>query len=411
MTIQNTLNNIFDQYDIEENRVTNAFLQTLAHNTNLLKIFLNKYFKINTKKNPNIIISSQKEPFALGDVEEDKNKIESIPDGWIIIDDEIAIVFESKITKSAIRKNQLSAHAKRIKGYSKKHLCVITPDEKSPVKDLSISNTDIQWIPWREVYNFVSEEKDSQDLSGYLRDQLKEYLTMKEDLIGFQGIDYPMDLFNPREAKIILKNLIKEIKPAILKIYPKLEHEKKSYSRDIHPYTVFHRDVWSFLGADENFTKDLHLTFWLAETHMGMGITVPNGAGNRWKRLKKVFKNDAFFHSFVKKLFKLRRNLPNLYLEFIHRHYLTQKVGIVDGIIEIDLDTVKGKKRKKIKANERWLAVLRELVKNKKGYNGQLMLKTRFFYEDHLATKEAAFKDTVIETANSFKEIYDYLQE
>ena len=40
MKVQNKLNNIFDQYDQEENRITNAFLQTLAKNEDLLKIFL-----------------------------------------------------------------------------------------------------------------------------------------------------------------------------------------------------------------------------------------------------------------------------------------------------------------------------------------------------------------------------------
>lgn len=66
---------------------------------------------------------------------------------------------------------------------------------------------------------------------------------------------------------------------------------------------------------------------------------------------------------------------------------------------------------KEVKKNKKWLEVLRELVKNKKGYNGQLALYTRFFYEDYPKIKTAAFKNAVIDTAGDFKEIYEFLQE
>ncbi len=409
MKIQNTLNNIFDQYDVEENRVTNSFLQTLTRNPDLLKEFLFKYFKIRIGRSSNVEISSQKEPFSSGDIKEVKEKVEGIPDGWIIIDDAIAVVFESKIYRDAIKQSQLLAHIKRIKGYSQKYLCVITPDEESPLNGIDIANVKIQWIPWREIYSLVSKNKETQSISGYLRNQLKEYLAMKEDLVGFQGINYPSGTFNSREAKIIIKSLIREIKPYIQKFYPDLKYERKSYSQDVHPYTVFHRNTWSFLGTNENFTKDIHMTFWLAETHMGIGLTIPNGAGKRWKRLRKIFKSDGLFYSFIEKLNILRDKMPNLYLEFVHRHYLGQRDGIIDGILEMDLDTVRG--RKGVKANKRWLEVLRELVKNKKGYNGQLMLRVRYFYKDYSEMQTSAFKNLVVDTAHKFKDIYNYLVE
>ena len=61
MKIESHLNNIFGQYDLKENRVTNAFLQALAKNNSLLKKFLNKHFNINPGKNANVVISAQKE--------------------------------------------------------------------------------------------------------------------------------------------------------------------------------------------------------------------------------------------------------------------------------------------------------------------------------------------------------------
>lgn len=408
--IDNRLNNIFDQYDQEENRVTNAFLQTLSKDNRLLKTFLLEYFDIRLAENSNVIISSQKKPFGLGDKKEDREKAEGIPDGWIIIDEKIALVFEAKIKRGLIKdNNQLLAHAKRIKGYDQKYLGVITPDEESPIKNISISNVNVKWLSWRDVYKIVKSEKGHQDLSGYLRNQLKEYLAMKEDLVGFQGIDYPSGEYNSIEAKIIIKSLIREIKPEILKVYSNLKFERKSYSKDVHPYKVFHRSVWSCLAADENFTKDLHLTFWVAETHFGMGITIPSNAGKKWTRLRGIFSKNDQFDSFVSKLYQLRKKLPNLYIEFVQRHYIGRKGNdIIDGILEMDIDTIKG--REEVKVNENWLEALRNLVKNKKGYNGQLMLITRFFYKDDPKIKTMAFKDEIIKTANNFKDIYDFLR-
>jgi len=150
----------------------------------------------------------------------------------------------------------------------------------------------------------------------------------------------------------------------------------------------------------------MHLTFWIAETHFGMGITVPNDAGKRWRRLKSVFKIDESYQVLLKMLFDLRKNLPNLYLEFVHRHYRQRRDAIIDGIIEVNFDTLKG--NKSIKPNPLWLSVLRELISHKSGYNRQLMLRTRFFYNDHADIRKAIFKDNIIETARNFKEVYEY---
>jgi len=407
MKIESRLNNIFDQYDLEENRVTNAFLQTLAQNSDILKRFLDKYMNIRIGKTANIKISAQKEPFSLGDTQGDREKIEGIPDGWIVVNENIAIVFEVKVVRNSVRQTQLLAHIRRIKGYEQKHLCVITPDVESPVGSIEIPNVNIKWIPWRAIYELTTSNAEMYGIPEYFKIQLKEYLAMKEDLVGFQGIDYPSGVFNTREAKIIIKSLIKEIKPDILKVYPKLKHERKSYSQDVHAYTVYHRTMWSFLGADENFTKDIHLTFWLAETHMGMGLTIPNNAGARWKKLRTIFKQDDLFNAFVDKLFVLRKKVPNVYLEFVHRHYLRQRDGIIDGITEMNIDTVKGSK--KIKRNSKWLQMMRELVASKRGFNGQFMIRTRYFYKDHTSIKKPEFKQTLLDTARSFYEIYNIL--
>ncbi len=156
----------------------------------------------------------------------------------------------------------------------------------------------------------------------------------------------------------------------------------------------------------------MHLTFWLSEMHMGMGLTVPNNASKRWKRLCSIFKNDELFNSFQEKLLELKERLPkhHLYLEFVHRHFIRQRDGVVDGIIEVDLDTLKG--ANPIKRNPKWLSVMRELVASKGDeyrFNGQFMIRTRFFHKDFPEMKTAAFKKVILNTAYSFKDIYDFL--
>lgn len=77
------------------------------------------------------------------------------------------------------------AHVKRIKGYTHKYLCVITPDDESPIGSIEIPNVNIKWIPWRAIYELTTNGAGTNDIQGYFKMQLKEYLAMKEDLVGF----------------------------------------------------------------------------------------------------------------------------------------------------------------------------------------------------------------------------------
>ena len=117
------------------------------------------------------------------------------------------------------------------------------------------------------------------------------------------------------------------------------------------------------------------------------------------------------FKEFTDKLFILRSKVPHLYLEFVHRHYLQQRNGIIDGIMEVDIDTVKYNDKSRVKLNPLWLNALREIVKNDRDYkyNGQLMIRTRFFYKDHPKIKTSAFREDVLKTLNDFSDIYSFL--
>ena len=402
MKIISKLNNIFDQYNVEENRVTNSFLQVLAHEGLLLERFL-LLFDIKLKQNSEIVISCQKQPFSIGD-SIDTKEIDSVPDGWIIVDDSVAIVFEVKVAENAIKMSQLRSHLRKIRGYDKKFLCVITPDDKNPVINI-LDDVVPTWVSWRQIYDLVvSLNIDKKNISGYLVSELKEFLLMKEDLVGFQGVNYTDDIYNTHDARNILKSLMKEIRPEVQKSYPLLCSVRRSLNTDAD-------NVWSYLSLDGDFTLDIHMTIWLYRTYLGIGMTIPNNAKKRKKRLRNIFQNDDLFREFLDKVFMLRTKTPHLYFEFVHRHYLQRRNDIMDGIMEFDVDTIQAKEKGVVKLNPAWLAGLRQIICNEGNYvyNGQLMIRTKFFYKDHPKIKTADFKEKIVKTINSFNDTYQFL--
>jgi len=104
------LRNIFDQYQVPENRVTNAFLQTLQRDRSLLEGFLKKVIGRPIAKKEDIVFKAFKKPGADGDIKSSEEQTQSIPDGLIQIGENIAVAIESKIVKNAIRPEQLRSN-------------------------------------------------------------------------------------------------------------------------------------------------------------------------------------------------------------------------------------------------------------------------------------------------------------
>ncbi len=108
------------------------------------------------------------------------------------------------------------------------------------------------------------------------------------------------------------------------------------------------------------------------------------------------------------------KNLKTNFLFFVARLQiciLNLSKGIIDGILEVDVDTIKYISKSKVKPNPIFLNALRGIIRNDKNYkyNGQLMIRTRFFYKDHPKVKRADFKNTVLKTINNFNEIYSFM--
>jgi len=229
-----SLRNIFDQYQVPENRVTNALLQTLQRDKRLLDAFLKKVIGRTVAKNEHIVFEAFKKPGADGDLKSSDEQTQSIPDGLIKIGENIAVAIESKIVKNAIRPEQLRSHLKEVASYNEKYLCVITPDDSSPIEELKARGeigVNSIWLSWREIYEMLGDYKSPKNAEEFLQNQLKEFLYMQNDLIGFCGIKKWEEGYDLEQANNIVRNLIRAIKPKLQEIYQGFTYEKQYYKR------------------------------------------------------------------------------------------------------------------------------------------------------------------------------------
>ncbi len=408
------LRNIFDQYQVPENRVTNALLQTLQRDRRLLDAFIKKVIGRTVAKNEDIVFEAFKKPGADGDLKSSDEQTQSIPDGLIKIGENIAVAIESKIVKNAIRPEQLRSHLREVASYNEKYLCVITPDDSSPIEELKARGeigVNSIWLSWREIYEMLGDYKSPKNAEEFLQSQLKEFLYMQNDLIGFCGIKKWEEGYDLEQANNIVRNLIRAIKPKLQEIYQGFIYEKPKYKKQKNPYEIYADAAWGYLAPQEDFTKDLHFTFSLSETNLFIGLTIPHSARQRWRRLKQICQDDNLFREFESQLFELRSMLPNVYLEFLQRHYVGRKDGVIDGMIEMNLDTINGNPEKNVKENKALWEGLRSAIARKKDYNGQLMIRTRYFFKDHPEMEDENFKDEIIRATSSFKPLYEFLTE
>ncbi|SRR5713226_6096177 len=193
--LKSQLPNLFDQYDLYENRVTNALLQTLSASNKLAVSFLRKF--LNAKyiaRRDRLVIVSQKRPAGAGDLPAGSNKGKknrrTIPDGLIICEGRNwAVVLESKVLPRQTRLQQLYGHLKQIKGYSDRKLLLITPDREPPNFLQKREAKAIKWDSWLSVHQWVSRELTSaskDNLEKLFLRNLKGYLEMNESLVVFK---------------------------------------------------------------------------------------------------------------------------------------------------------------------------------------------------------------------------------
>lgn len=58
-----------------------------------------------------------------------------------------------------------------------------------------------------------------------------------------------------------------------------------------------------------------------------------------------------------------------------------------------------------------WFSLGNVMASKPRGYNGQLMIRTRYFFKDHPEMENENFKDEIIHATASFKPLYEFLKE
>jgi len=412
------LPNIFDQYEVEENRVTNALLQTLAISPKTVKRFLKRFApEVSTREIVSIELSEQGIPRSnQPDAQKLKDAKESVPDGCFILrgkDDNVTsiVVIESKIKKRAVKRQQLLRHfykARRKFLIDEVLVLLITPDHSDPIKDWVPEEGTFKWISWRVIHSFAKREiiYNSESVAKILIENFKEYIEMKE-LSGFQGIDFS-EGYEKDKARRILRTLMQDIKDEVLKTYPELGKQKGNI---LDPWDVF---------APANlidFTEGIHFTLSIRERNMEVLLTVPNSCKSGWNRLKYIMQNEQPKLESI--LSSLRQKLPNITLLFQQRHFKARRFAFMDGLIRVDLDTTEFAREKreqtKVKKNPLLFQLFVSAVKEAPSWiNKEINFIAKFCYRDHIykeSIKKAEFRDEVINALVAFKPLYDYLSE
>jgi len=414
---QNNLPNLFDQYDTEENRVTNALFQTLAISSKLAERFLKQFIPgISTRDIISLELSEQGVPQRPNIHRLDlPRKNESVPDGWFILrgqDNNVVdiVVVESKITKGSANKRQLLRHlAKARRRYQpdkEVFALLITPDDSDPFPMWSPDEGLYTWANWREIHAYADEGKKltKDSTIQIIIKNFMEYIEMKE-LAGFQGIDFS-EGYNHEKAKRILRTLMQDIKVDVLKLYPNLTKQKGNIS---DPWDVFAP------GDKRKFNEGIHITLGVNEKYLDLLITVPNNCIPGWHRLKQIFSKEREDLEII--LSEIRPKLPNLILLFQQRHFIAQRFAFFDGLIQVDIDTtefgIKNRANTKVKKNPDLFEFFVSAIKEAPSpINKEVNFIAKFYYNDKEykeVIKKAEFRETVIAALNAFKPLYDLL--
>ena len=100
----------------------------------------------------------------------------------------------------------MGSHLKGMAERDENYLCVITPDDSSPIEGLKARGeigVNSLWLSWREIYEMLDDFKSPKNAQEFLQSQLKEFLYMQNDLIGFCGFKKCEEGYDLDETKAL----------------------------------------------------------------------------------------------------------------------------------------------------------------------------------------------------------------
>ena len=422
MQLEAKLANIFDQYFQQENRITNALLQVLSVDINLLRSFIIEVMKIDVSLSRNVKLSTLKEPYD----EYDRKYLPIINEGSLTIPDafiydegnNLNIFIESKLDTPlyyAQLKNHCRGHC--LKGFSNFLICISTDKEKPVVmSDIlnEVKNCAVIWFPWKNVYHWVCKKLNDKicknnNLNNYLCSQLKGYLEMHENTSDFTGINFQKGIYNYRQAKSFLKSLIEKVSEEINNIYPNFKIRRKKITDD-KTY------VWDVLSDGEPFNSKVHLTFEIGNDYFSLDLTLPNRAD--WTIFRRKLKDclnefKEIFLNIVQE-FKNYHVPPEIWFSLRQSHAVKPYRLTADGKLVFKIDVCPFMKKEKIidkniKQITFWFDSFVNLCQTASNVHLEMQIYIIYYYIKHSIVKKPEFANEVINVARILKPLYKYL--
>jgi hypothetical protein len=394
------MRNLFDQYEVPENRVTHALACCLSEDPTLLRRFV----RWSTGEAPvagRLKLVQQQIP---GEPQgEDELTERGLPDMWIYGDGPWALLVENKVA-SRIGHDQLRRHqAMAVRhGFSRARLLVLSPEDGYKPPD------GVLYRSWPEVYRWASREARR---SGWAR-RLVEYLEIAENrmvakgylregaLTDFNGFCFDAEHpYSYREAKRLLSLALPRLQKSKL-LARHLDMDPAGEGRPAITGTGGHA-VWDFLplrvGRGAPFIRNPHLTLAVADTHVEAFVTIPSGAASRYRRSLLADGEDGFRRMVEEILEAARPTLkrehtasPRMYA--LQRRYPSQRAApINDARLDFDLRTVVAEQGGRVKPQPQWLSALYEAIARKRS-NLQIGVGIRYFYGSELLGSSRAIE-------------------
>lgn len=368
------MRNLFDQYTQPENRLSHALATSLAEDDRLLRAFLRWASCELPGRKERLHVGEQQVP---GEIEDGSDESRGLPDIAVHGDEGFCLLVESKIAAS-VSLRQLERHRRTAEraGFPGARVLVLATDTEgiAPTHDV---------IPrsWPALYTMMLDQRSRSEWAR----RLVEYMEVAEvdlaqrgylregTLTQFAGIHFDEETpYRYDQAKRLLRLMLDE-----LRLRPDLRDLGISASGEGRPAITGTRgrSVWDFLRlevtASGPFTKHPHVTLSLHPEHIGVMVTLPNGAARHYRRQLEDL-GAAGMRELVGVLSvnieRATRGLdgarPVMYV--VQRHFASQRSkGVEDAHLGFDLRTAVTTRRGKIRIQPEWIEAVHQVISSK----------------------------------------------
>ncbi len=415
---------VFDQYSHFENRLTHALVQVLMRDQRLANAFVTFATGIERPKRQRLSFACQLTPGDRSPPADEEALAErrGIPDAWIYDENaKWALVVESKVTVS-IDRHQLQRHigTARRRNFSDVSLLVITADEAWPARlpsRLEGDQTSVHWQSWERVHEFLCRREAysnsvarflGNEFVGYLRTAEARGMAGEKTLTRFTGVPFGVDVpYNDAEARVVLRSLMRGLRDQLASsrvLELAADHAQKPLTGtwDVLPL--------KFAGLDP-FTRHPHLTVFIHGDETGIEVTLPNDAGEYWRRLCAASDERLVtaLHEVAVRISSHRAPIergltePRLVLEVVQRHFHARRLEVEDGKLRFDLDTLFARDKTGVRMVPAWLPALRLITSQHRRANMQLELLALFPFSEQSVSHGPDFIATAAAVAEAME--------